>query len=33
LQSGQPAILHLITDPQAITPTTTIDQLRAANQS
>lgn len=27
--SGKPAIIHLITDPQAITPTTTIDKLRA----
>ncbi len=33
VQSGQPAILHLITDPQAITPTTTIDKLRQAGQS
>lgn len=32
VQSGQPAILHLITDPQAITPTTTIDKLRQASQ-
>jgi len=32
VQSNQPAILHLITDPQAITPTTTIDQLRQASQ-
>ncbi len=31
--SQKPAILHLITDPQAITPTTTIDKLRAASQS
>ena len=32
VQSNQPAILHLITDPQAITPTTTIDKLRQASQ-
>lgn len=30
--SGKPAILHLIVDPQAITPTATIEQLRAAAQ-
>lgn len=30
--SGKPAIIHLLTDPQAITPTTTIDKLRAASQ-
>jgi len=33
VQSNQPAILHLITDPQAITPTTTIDKLRQASQN
>ena len=31
-QSGKPAIIHLITDPEAITPTTTISQLRANAQ-
>ncbi len=30
--SGQPAILHLLIDPEAITPTTTIAKLRAAAQ-
>lgn len=30
MASGKPAIIHLLTDPQAITPTTTIDKLRAA---
>lgn len=33
VKSNKPAILHLITDPQAITPTTTIDKLRAAGQA
>ncbi|AFK61491.1 thiamine pyrophosphate protein [Advenella kashmirensis WT001] len=28
--SGKPAILHCLIDPQAITPTATLDQLRAA---
>jgi acetolactate synthase-1/2/3 large subunit len=32
LKSNKPAILHLITDPEAITPTTTITKLRAAGQ-
>ncbi|AWB33660.1 thiamine pyrophosphate-binding protein [Orrella marina] len=32
IASGKPAIIHLLTDPQAITPTTTIDKLRAASQ-
>ncbi len=30
VQSNRPAILHLITDPEAITPTTTIANLRSA---
>lgn len=30
MQSNKPAIVHLITDPEAITPTTTISKLRAA---
>ena len=30
VKSNKPAILHLITDPEAITPTTTIAKLRAA---
>ncbi|MDN3986085.1 thiamine pyrophosphate-binding protein [Zwartia vadi] len=30
--SGKPAILHLLIDPEAITPTTTISKLRAAAQ-
>jgi acetolactate synthase-1/2/3 large subunit len=29
LQSGQPAILHCIVDPQALTPTMTLDAIRA----
>ncbi|UOD51130.1 thiamine pyrophosphate-binding protein [Orrella daihaiensis] len=33
VKSNKPAILHLITDPEAITPTTTIAKLRAAGQS
>ena len=33
VQSGKPAIIHLITDPEAITPTTTIAKLRAAGQT
>ncbi len=33
VRSNQPAILHLITDPEAITPTTTITKLRAAGQA
>lgn len=32
VKSNKPAILHLITDPEAITPTTTIAKLRAAGQ-
>ena len=28
LASGKPAILHLLTDPEAITPTTTLTALR-----
>lgn len=32
VKSNKPAILHLITDPEAITPTTTIAKLRAASQ-
>ncbi len=28
--SGKPAIIHLLVDPQAITPTTTIDKIRSA---
>jgi|AntAceMinimDraft_1070359.scaffolds.fasta_scaffold03767_8 acetolactate synthase-1/2/3 large subunit len=32
MQSNKPAIIHLITDPEAITPTTTISQLRANAQ-
>ncbi|MCD8504760.1 MAG: thiamine pyrophosphate-binding protein [Burkholderiaceae bacterium] len=32
IKSNKPAILHLITDPEAITPTTTIAKLRAAGQ-
>ena len=31
--SGKPAIIHLLVDPQAITPTTTIDKLRSAAKS
>jgi len=30
--SGKPAILHCLIDPQAITPTATLDQLRSAAQ-
>lgn len=33
IQSGKPAIIHLITDPEAITPTTTIAKLRASGQT
>jgi acetolactate synthase-1/2/3 large subunit len=33
IKSSKPAIIHLITDPEAITPTTTISKLRAAAQS
>lgn len=33
VKSNKPAILHLITDPEAITPTTTIAKLRAAGQA
>lgn len=33
VKSNKPAIIHLITDPEAITPTTTIAKLRAAAQS
>jgi acetolactate synthase-1/2/3 large subunit len=29
LQSGQPAILHCIVDPQALTPSMTLDAIRA----
>jgi acetolactate synthase I/II/III large subunit len=29
LQAGKPAIIHLKTDPQAITPATTLDAIRA----
>lgn len=32
IDSKKPAIVHLITDPEAITPTTTITKLRAAAQ-
>ncbi len=32
IQSNKPAIIHLITDPEAITPTMTISQLRANAQ-
>lgn len=32
VKSNKPAILHLITDPEAITPTTTIAKLRASGQ-
>ena len=30
LASGKPAILHCLTDPQAITATKTLDELREA---
>lgn len=30
--SGKPAIIHLLVDPQAITPSTTIDKIRSASQ-
>jgi acetolactate synthase-1/2/3 large subunit len=30
LASGKPAILHCIVDPQALTPTQTLDAIRAA---
>jgi acetolactate synthase I/II/III large subunit len=30
LASGKPAILHCLIDPQAITPSTTIDAIRAS---
>lgn len=33
VKSKRPAIIHLITDPEAITPTTTITKLREAAQS
>ena len=33
VKSNKPAIIHLITDPEAITPTTTITKLRATAQS
>jgi acetolactate synthase-1/2/3 large subunit len=33
VQSGLPSILHLLIDPEAITPTTTISALRAAKVS
>jgi acetolactate synthase-1/2/3 large subunit len=29
LQSGKPAVIHCLIDPQAITPATTLDNLRA----
>jgi acetolactate synthase-1/2/3 large subunit len=33
MDSGLPAIVHCILDPEAITPTTTISRLRAAGEA
>ncbi|SON54503.1 Acetolactate synthase isozyme 2 large subunit [Hartmannibacter diazotrophicus] len=33
MAAGKPALIHLLTDPEAITPTTTIAKLRAASKA